>query len=97
MITIDEVKKLANLSRIEIAEEDMPKLAKDLEAILGYISLLEKAPSASPEHKWEPPLENVMREDGEWHDALLYRENILANFPKREGDYLKVMEVISYE
>ncbi len=96
-ITIDEVKKLAVLARIAVPEAELPKIAKDLEQIIGYISLLEKAPVVEPTDRYAPPLSNVFRADGEPHDSDIYRTGIISNFPHKSGDYLSVKEVISYK
>ena len=96
-VSIEEVKKLAALARISITDEEAMERAKDLDQILGYVSLIEKAPTAEPTDRYISPLANVFREDGEPHDPQEFREAIMANFPHRNGDYLVVKEVISYQ
>ena len=95
-ITTEEVRKLASLARIAVPEAELEKVAQDLGQILGYISLLNKAPTVEPSDRYLPPLENVFREDGPAHDGALYRDAIIANFPHKKGDYLAVKEIISY-
>ena len=41
-ITKDEVKKVSQLARLELNEDEISKHAKQLEKILGYIKQLEK-------------------------------------------------------
>lgn len=44
MISLDEIKKLGLLSRIKIGSHEAQELQKGLDAILGYVSKLGKAP-----------------------------------------------------
>jgi len=64
MITDKDVKKIANLSRIHLRQDEIDRLTKDLESILNYMNKLEKLDIT----KVEPtshifPLKNVHRED----------------------------------
>jgi len=64
MITPDEVKKVASLSRIHLRDEELAHLTKDLEKILDYVNKLKKldVTGVSPtSHVLE--LKNVYRED----------------------------------
>ena len=44
MISLDEVKEIAMLARIELNNKETEELQKDLGAILDYVSQLQKAP-----------------------------------------------------
>jgi aspartyl-tRNA(Asn)/glutamyl-tRNA(Gln) amidotransferase subunit C len=97
MATPDDVKKLAALARVDIPEERLAAFAGEFDAILAYVGQLEslsidlsKAPEA-------PALRNVFREDGEPHAAGKYTEAITAQFPDREGDSLKVKQIIQHD
>lgn len=46
-ITTDDIKKLANLSRIKISEEEMSQFAKEIEGILGYVEQIKEVSDAS--------------------------------------------------
>ncbi len=95
-ISIDEVKKLAELSRLEFDEAELAKMQGEINAILGYIEAVQKVPM--PEGVSPNPhlaLENVMREDEGAHDAGAYTADIVAQFPDKEGDFLKVKKILN--
>lgn len=92
MFTRADVEKLAALARISVTEEEASALAKDIEAILSYVSEIKKIKG---EASLEEPLANIMREDGEPHEAGLHSENLLREAPHRRGDYIQVKKIIS--
>lgn len=96
MLTIDDINNLARLARIELSEEEKIKLQKDMESILGYVSQLSSVDTlSSGEGKGgaENVLVNVMREDAVTNETGEYKDAILANAPKREGDYFSVKAI----
>ncbi len=97
MATVEEVKKLAALARIEVKAEELEKFTKEFDAILAYVSQLEQLTVAGAGELVVPPLYNVMREDGEPHESGKYTEKLAAQFPAREGDALVVKQVITHE
>ncbi len=59
------VRKIAKLAHLEVEEEELPKLAGELERILGYVERLQQAdlsglPDEDPE---DPAGETPLRED----------------------------------
>lgn len=94
--TPDEVKRLAALARITVPEERLEAFAAEFDTVLAYISKLDELSleSGTPEVS---VVRNVLREDGEPHAPGLHTEKIAEQFPKREGDYLAVKQIISYE
>ena len=93
MISNDDVKKLAELSRIEVTEEEAKALTSDLDAILEYVGKIQEVTSVEVT-KEAGELRNVMREDGEPHARGLYTEELVGAFPKSEQNYLKVKKII---
>lgn len=64
MLTNDEVRHIAHLSRINLTDEEVVHLTKDLETILHYIAKLEKLDVTNIEPTSHVlPLKNVYRED----------------------------------
>lgn len=96
MATVEDVKKLAALSRIALEEGQLEKFTKEFDAILAYVGQLEslELPKAGEE---KPVLRNVMREDGEPHASGVYTEKIVQQFPSREGDALVVKQIITHD
>lgn len=93
-VTADEVKYIAQLSRLEIAESNMDLFVKNFNNILVYADKLSQLDT----EKVEPTAQvlnygNVMRDDV--IKPSLTQEEILANAPeKANGGYLvpRVME-----
>lgn len=96
MASRDDVKKLAALARISISDDALPKLAAEFESILAYVSQLDSL-DVSGKKGAKPPVRNVFRADGEPHETGAYTEALAAQFPEREGDYLKVKQIISHD
>ena len=94
MLSKDEVKKIANLARIEISEEEADKYSTELSDILGFVEKLNEADTESVE-----PIahitgaKNVIREDKvvEYSDGT--KENIINNFPEKKDRFDKVKAV----
>lgn len=95
MTSPEDVKKLAELARIEVPEERLPKLAQEFGKIVEYIDQL----SSLSVGKGSPllPYENVMRKDGEPHEKGVWTEALASQFPEREGNYLAVKKIISHD
>ena len=94
MATIEEVKKLAALARIKLADAELDKFTSEFDAILGYVGQLEKLNLPQDLKGEKPFLRNVMRADGEPHAPEAHTEKIAAQFSAREGDALSVKQII---
>ena len=97
MASAEDVKKLAALARIRVADADLERFTKEFDAILAYVGQLEELQVDTKGKKVPPPVRNVMREDGEPHEPGIYTENLAAQFPDRDGDYLRVKQIISHD
>lgn len=94
-VSADDVKKLANLARLELTEPEIEKLRGEIDSILAYIDTIQKVPlpegiAASP----HLDLQNVMRADGEPHETGAHTKDIVDQFPNQEGGYLKVKKIL---
>jgi aspartyl-tRNA(Asn)/glutamyl-tRNA(Gln) amidotransferase subunit C len=96
MITIEDIQKLAELSRIKIAPEEQESLRSDIQSILGYVDQIKKAEVAVDTKQTSniDDLHNVFREDGEPHESGIFTEKILSSAPDREENYLKVKKIL---
>lgn len=98
MATTEEVKKLAALARIRVEDNELEKFTSEFDAILAYIGQLEKLELPQGDAlRDKPALRNVMRKDGEPHEAGMYTEKLAEQFPQREGDALSVKQIITHE
>lgn len=96
MATPDDVTRLAALARISVPEHELAKFAGEFESILAYIGQIDaltipEGAQAVPAHR------NVFREDGEPHPSGQYTDALAEQFPRREGDYLAVRQIISHD
>lgn len=97
MASADEVKKLAALARISIPEEKLAAFASEFDGILAYVGRLDELSLPARSERAVPAVRNVMREDGEPHEAGKYTRALTEQFPERAGDHLKVKQIISYD
>jgi aspartyl-tRNA(Asn)/glutamyl-tRNA(Gln) amidotransferase subunit C len=92
MISKDDVKKLANLARIKLADGEEEKLVEDMGNILGYVEQIQKVSGSLPQEKLD--VRNVLREDANPHETGIHTEALLAEAPQREGEYVKVKKIL---
>jgi len=95
MATTDDVKKLAELARIDVPEERLAKFAAEFDQILSYVGQLNDL-SVS---KGDPllPYENVMRPDENPTPPGTWTAKLTEQFPEKEGDYLVVKQIIYHD
>ncbi len=93
-ITSDDVRKVANLSRLDLHEEQIDTYASQLEKILDYIDHLEKVDTTNviPTTRAVEVI-NVIRDDQVEYTNV--REELIDLAPDREGDFYKVPKIIS--
>lgn len=96
MATPEDVRKLAQLSRLHVEDAELLTFTKEFDSILAYVSQLEELKLAKTDDE-KPPLRNVMREDGEPHTPGKYTEKLVAQFPSHDGDALSVKKIISHD
>lgn len=96
MASTEDVKKLAALARLSIPEEELARFAKEFESILTYISQIDGL-KVGKDAKPVPLQRNVFREDGEPHEKGKHTEALVKQFPDKEGNALKVRQVISHD
>ncbi len=92
MITKDDIKHLADLSRLEVSDAEIVKLTGEIDSILGYVGQI--MDTAGDMKREVPVLHNVMRDDEPTNTPGQYTESILQNAPAREGNYLKVKKIL---
>ncbi len=93
-ISSDEVKKVAQLARLELNENEINQHAEQLEKILEYIKQLEKINTENvPCTTRAIEVVNVLRKD----EKRNYEnsEEILDLAPSRENKYFKVPKIIN--
>jgi aspartyl-tRNA(Asn)/glutamyl-tRNA(Gln) amidotransferase subunit C len=95
MVNRDDIKKLANLSRLALSDTELTALEGEFAGILAYIDTIRKVElPENPADSVYLDLENVMREDGEPHETGVFTEKLTAQFPRKDGDSLKVKKIL---
>ena len=93
-ISSNEVKKVAQLARLELNESEVNQHAEQLEKILEYIKQLEKINTENVECTTRAiEVVNVMRKD-EKKDFKM-SEELLDLAPSREKNFFKVPKIIN--
>ncbi len=91
-ISVEEIKKLAALSRIKLSPEEEVSMQTDISSILGYVEQINKADFGTDADL--PEQRNAWREDVGANEPGTYSEALLSNVPAREGDYVKVKKIL---
>jgi aspartyl-tRNA(Asn)/glutamyl-tRNA(Gln) amidotransferase subunit C len=92
-ITVDRVRRVAELARLELAPGEEELLTGQLNAILGYMDQLGEVDTTGVEPTSHVlPLTNVLRDDVV-HDCLPTAE-ALANAPEAEQGHFAVPKIL---
>jgi aspartyl-tRNA(Asn)/glutamyl-tRNA(Gln) amidotransferase subunit C len=94
MLEIKDIEKLAKLARIELKEEEKQAYLKDISAILGYVDQIKEVVSKTGEERKAGELRNVMRADEAGDSTMVNAESIIAEFPNKDGNRLKVKKIL---
>lgn len=92
MFTEADIRRLADLARLSISDAEARDLARDVDAILGYVSDVRSAPPAPARERED--LENVMRADESPIEPGTHAAELLAAAPKSEGGYVAVKKIL---
>ena len=93
-ITTDDVRHLAQLSNLQLTDDEVENLRGDLENIVGYIEQLGELDTAGVEPTYQvTALENVWRDDVV-KDSGVTREQLLELAPEQADNSVKVPKVL---
>lgn len=89
-----EVKKVANLARLYLTEEEEKAFAPQLSAILDYFEQLKELDTDDVEPTTRAiDVSNVTREDVQ--STYQDRESLLDCAPERNGDFFQVPKILA--
>jgi aspartyl-tRNA(Asn)/glutamyl-tRNA(Gln) amidotransferase subunit C len=89
-LSLDQVRKVAALARLDLADADLEPMRAQLSAILDYVDQLQQLDTEGVE-PLAHPLRNVFRADDP--APSLPADAALANAPARSGDFFAVPAV----
>lgn len=92
-ISLDEVRHVARLARLELSEDEISTLQGELSALLDHVDRVRRLETADVPPTAHPlPLENVLRPDEA--RPCLDREEVLAAAPAVESDRFLVPSIL---
>jgi aspartyl-tRNA(Asn)/glutamyl-tRNA(Gln) amidotransferase subunit C len=92
-ISVDDVRKVAQLARLELAEATIATYTGQLERILDYVAQLERVDTEGvPPTTRAVEVVNVTRQD--LVEPTPVREELLDLAPEREGDFFRVPRIL---
>ena len=92
-ISSSDVRKVAQLSRLELPEDQIQTYTKQLEEILSYVEQLQEIDTENiPPTTRAVEVVNAMRED--IVEVSCSREDLLNQAPQREGDFYRVPKIL---
>lgn len=96
---LEDIKKLANMARIDMDEVELSLMAKDFDSILSYVDQIKEFTGDSEKEQSDDSSEgrvifNVMREDIVTNKPGEYSDDILAEMHETKDGYLKVKQIL---
>ncbi len=94
-ISIDDIKNLETLSRLRLDDEGRASLLGEISSIIEYVGHINDLDLGVVDNSTMLHAhKNVVREDSHIISDELQRDMILDNVPNRQGDFIKVKQVI---
>jgi aspartyl-tRNA(Asn)/glutamyl-tRNA(Gln) amidotransferase subunit C len=100
-VTMDEVRRVAELANLELTAEEEPRMQRDLNAILGHIAQLNELDTAGVPAMAQvgEVLGGVLEDRGESLRVdevrpSVDRSAVMASAPETDGRFFKVPKVI---
>lgn len=92
----EDIQHLANLSRLELSDEELDKYATEFDEILAYVDKIKEITDSSDDLKIENAMtKNVFREDDDVQEGGVYTEKILKEAPDTHDDFVKVKKILN--
>ncbi len=87
------IRALASMARLEVSDEELARLEKELPAILSFVETVQKV--SVQDDIGDTSHRNVMRADENPHESGIFTEVLLNAAPARDGNYVVVKQVLS--
>ena len=92
-IPLEEVKRVAELARLRFTDEELIRMAGELEKILTYVRKLDEVDTSNVE-----PMSRVHGDTGRLREddnvQRINRDEALSNAPDTDGKFFRVPKVI---
>jgi len=94
MISLEDVKHIADLARIDFSIQEFKQLQKELSLILGYIDKLKEVDIKEIEPTSHSVLiKNVLRKDNAKYESVPNSKSLVNLAPSKEKSFIKVKSV----
>ena len=90
---LEDIKKLAEMARLDMTEEELKNMANEFDPILAYVGQVKEVSEISDESP-EYILTNVMRDDISTNKTGEYTDKILEEMPDKKDGFLKVKQIL---
>jgi aspartyl-tRNA(Asn)/glutamyl-tRNA(Gln) amidotransferase subunit C len=91
----EEIQHLAQLSRLELTDEEIEKYTNDFGGIISYVDKIKELSSDDSETTMEnASVKNVFREDDDIQEGGKYTKEILNEAPDTHEDFVKVKQIL---
>ncbi len=90
---LEDIKKLAEMARIDMTDMELTEMANDFDPILAYVGQVQGIAELS-DIKQANLLENVMREDIVTNMAGEYTDKLIEQMPSSQDGFLKVKQIL---
>ena len=95
-ISAQEVKKIAELSRLSLSSDELKKRTEDMNNILNYMDTLNEIDTEDVEELYNVhDMNNSLREDS--FDTSLDKKDVLENSPNSNNDFIEVPLTVKKE
>ena len=95
-VSLDELKHLVKLANLNLAEEQLGKLAPSFSAFLDYVSKIKSLDTQNFEETSQVTgLENVWREDAVDEKRMLTQDEALSNAKNKHNGYFLVPAIFN--
>ena len=100
-VSVEDVRHVADLANLELTAEELPRMARDLNAVLGYIAQMNELDTSSvvPMAQVGQALGLKAAQGGETLRADVVKDSVdrgavMAEAPETDGRFFKVPKVI---
>lgn len=94
--TAEDVKRLATLARVDVADADLARFATEFDSILAYVGKLDELTLPESGRNLSV-VRNVLRTDEAPYESGMWTERIVEQFPAKEGNSLSVKKIINHD
>lgn len=92
----EDIQHLANLSRLELTDEELEKYAGEFDSIIAYVDKIKEITDSDEDLKIEnASVKNVFREDDDIQEGGIHTEKILNEAPDIHEDFVKVKKILN--